>query len=147
MIGVHTTLGDRHFGAIATTAGSPDEGCPASDENNDRPNLKLMRALWTQEVIDYEGRWHRIPGAGINPLPVQRPIPVWIGGYVTATMDRIGRIGDGWFPQSQDGEFPGARVEVDLEHIARAARAATRRQSAWRRASGSIGSLATPGAR
>ena len=88
--------------------------------------IAVMRALWTEEVIDYEGRWHRIPDAGINPLPVQRPIPIWIGGYVAATMDRIGRIGDGWFPQSQDGEFPGATVEVDLERIARAARAAGR---------------------
>ena len=88
--------------------------------------IAVMRALWTQEVIDYEGRWHRIPDAGINPLPVQRPIPIWIGGYVAATMDRIGRIGDGWFPQSQVGEFPGAKVEVDLEHIERAARAAGR---------------------
>ena len=88
--------------------------------------IAVMRALWTQEVIDYEGRWHRIPDAGINPLPVQRPIPIWIGGYVAATMDRIGRIGDGWFPQSQVGESPGATVEVDLEHIERAARAAGR---------------------
>ena len=60
---------------------------------------------------------------------------------------RIGRIGDGWFPHSQVGEFPGAKVEVDLEHIALAARAATRRRSAWRRASGSTGSPATLGAR
>ena len=72
--------------------------------------IAVMRALWTEEVIDYEGRWHRIPDAGINPLPVQRPIPIWIGGYVAATMDRIGRIGDGWFPQSQVGEFPGAHA-------------------------------------
>ena len=72
--------------------------------------IAVMRALWTEEVIDYEGRWHRIPDAGINPLPVQRPIPIWIGGYVAATMDRIGRIGDGWFPQSQVGELPGAHA-------------------------------------
>ena len=88
--------------------------------------IAVMRALWTEAVVEYEGRWHRIPDAGINPLPVQRPIPVWIGGYVAATMDRIGRIGDGWFPQSQVGEVPGAEVEADLEHIARAARAAGR---------------------
>ena len=88
--------------------------------------IAVMRALWTEEVIDYEGRWHRIPDAGINPLPVQRPIPVWIGGYVAATMDRIGRIGDGWFPQSQRGEAPGARVHTDLDLIAHAARAAGR---------------------
>ncbi len=88
--------------------------------------IALMRALWTEEVVDFEGRWHRVPEAGINPLPVQRPIPVWIGGYVAATMERIGRMGDGWFPESQDGEAPGDKVKADLEQIARAARAAGR---------------------
>ena len=88
--------------------------------------IALMRALWTEEVVDFEGRWHRVPEAGINPLPVQRPIPVWIGGYVAATMERIGRMGDGWFPESQNGEAPGDKVKADLEQIARAARAAGR---------------------
>ena len=88
--------------------------------------IAVMRALWTEDVIDYEGRWHRVPEAGINPLPVQRPIPLWIGGYVPAAMDRIGRLADGWFPESQDGEAPGAKVEADLELIARAARNAGR---------------------
>ena len=37
--------------------------------------IAVMRALWTEEVIDYEGRWHRIPDAGINPLPVQSADP------------------------------------------------------------------------
>ena len=88
--------------------------------------IAVMRALWSDEVIDYEGRWHRIPAAGINPLPVQRPIPVWIGGYVPAAMERIGRLADGWFPESQEGEAPGAKVEADLALIARAARGAGR---------------------
>ena len=39
-----------------------------------------MRLLWTRELVSYEGRWHRVPGAGIKPLPVQQPIPVWDGG-------------------------------------------------------------------
>ena len=42
--------------------------------------IAVMRALWTQEVVDFQGRWHNITHAGINPLPVQRPIPIWIGG-------------------------------------------------------------------
>src|SRR6188474_2591636 len=42
--------------------------------------VSLMRALWTEPVVDFAGRWHRVPEAGINPLPVQRPIPVWFGG-------------------------------------------------------------------
>ena len=60
--------------------------------------IELMRALWTQEVVNFEGKYHRVTHAGINPLPVQRPIPVWIGGYAEAVLRRIGQIADGWFP-------------------------------------------------
>lgn len=58
--------------------------------------IEVMRALWTQEVVTFEGRWHKITAAGINPLPVQRPIPVWVGGTVEAVFRRAGRIADGW---------------------------------------------------
>ena len=61
--------------------------------------IALLRALWTEPVVDFEGRWHRVPDAGINPLPVQRPIPVWIGGQAEPVLRRIGVMGDGWFPQ------------------------------------------------
>ena len=61
--------------------------------------IAVLRALWTAPVVDFHGRWHSIPEAGINPLPVQRPIPIWIGGGNERTLKRIGRIGDGWFPQ------------------------------------------------
>ncbi|HET9000994.1 MAG TPA: LLM class F420-dependent oxidoreductase [bacterium] len=42
--------------------------------------VAVLRALWTQDVVTFHGRWHRIVQAGINPLPVQRPIPIWMGG-------------------------------------------------------------------
>jgi probable F420-dependent oxidoreductase len=58
--------------------------------------IKVLRALWTQETVTFEGRWHRIPDAGINPLPVQRPIPVWIGGESEVALRRAARIADGW---------------------------------------------------
>jgi probable F420-dependent oxidoreductase len=61
--------------------------------------IALLRALWTNPVVDFEGRWHRISEAGINPLPVQRPIPVWLGGQAEPVLRRIGAMGDGWFPQ------------------------------------------------
>ena len=61
--------------------------------------IAVMRALWTQEVVNFKGRWHQITDAGLNPLPVQRPIPLWLGGRAEAVVKRVGRLADGWFPQ------------------------------------------------
>ena len=61
--------------------------------------IALLRRLWTEELVDFEGEWHRVADAGINPLPAQRPIPVWIGGSAEAVIARVGRIADGWLPQ------------------------------------------------
>ena len=58
--------------------------------------VAVLRALWTQEVVDFNGRWHQINGAGLNPLPVQRPIPIWFGGSAEPVLRRIAQIGDGW---------------------------------------------------
>ena len=66
--------------------------------------IALLRALWSAPAITFEGRWERIIEAGITPLPVQRPIPIWIGGYAEATLRRVGRIGDGWFPWREPDE-------------------------------------------
>ena len=58
--------------------------------------IDLMRQLWTNELITYEGKWHKVTDAGILPLPIQRPIPVWLGGASDRTVRRIAAIGDGW---------------------------------------------------
>ncbi len=58
--------------------------------------VDLLRQLWTQPLVNFSGRWHTIPDAGINPLPVQKPIPIWFGGHAEAVIQRIARIGDGW---------------------------------------------------
>ncbi len=61
--------------------------------------IALLRALWTDKVVNFEGRWHRVTNAGLNPLPVQRPIPVWLGGGSNdAVLRRIARLADGWCP-------------------------------------------------
>ena len=72
--------------------------------------IALLRALWTAPSIAFEGRWETIVEAGIAPLPVQRPIPVWIGGYAEATLERVGRMGDGWFPWREPDETMRAAV-------------------------------------
>jgi len=58
--------------------------------------LDVMRRLWSEELLTYEGQWHRVPDAGLNPLPVQRPIPVWMGGESEAVLRRAARLADGW---------------------------------------------------
>jgi probable F420-dependent oxidoreductase len=72
--------------------------------------VELMRALWTEEVVSFDGRYHKVTHAGINPPPVQRPIPVWFGGGADRVVERIGRLGDGWFPQFQPDSAGQERI-------------------------------------
>ena len=60
--------------------------------------IELLRQLWTKSTVTFQGRWHKITDAGINPLPVQRPIPIWFGGSDERALRRLARLGDGWFP-------------------------------------------------
>ena len=58
--------------------------------------VALMRQLWTQPLVTFNGKWHTLPDVGLKPLPVQRPIPIWFGGSVEAAVKRLTRIADGW---------------------------------------------------
>ncbi len=60
--------------------------------------IQVMRQLWTQSLVSFDGHWHSIPDAGINPLPIQRPIPLWFGGHAEQALRRAARLGDGWMP-------------------------------------------------
>ncbi len=82
--------------------------------------IALLRALWAEPVIMFKGRWHTVDNAGIKPLPPRRSIPVWIGGYSEATLQRIGALGDGWFPWRPPSEDMRAQIER-LHGYARAA--------------------------
>lgn len=83
----------------------------------------LMRKLWTEEVVTFEGEYESVVGAGIAPLPVQRPIPVWMGtGPSGRALERAGRMADGWLSQVR----PGPQLDQALETLFAAARAAGR---------------------
>jgi probable F420-dependent oxidoreductase len=64
--------------------------------------VMLLRQFWTQPLVTFHGRWHNVSDAGLNPLPVQRPIPIWFGGQVEDVLKRTARMGDGWMPNSRD---------------------------------------------
>ena len=82
--------------------------------------IQVMRELWTKESVDFHGKWHDITHAGINPLPVQRPIPVWLGaGSPVApvppdvALRRVARIADGWCPNfGPDAEGRALQAKV-----------------------------------
>ncbi|MCX6020644.1 MAG: LLM class F420-dependent oxidoreductase [Chloroflexi bacterium] len=73
--------------------------------------VAVMRALWTEPLVTFNGKWHHIDDAGLNPLPVQRPIPIWMGGSNEAVLKRIGAIADGWFPLTPINDSTRAAVE------------------------------------
>lgn len=86
--------------------------------------LQLLKLLWTREIVDFEGRWDRVSGAGLNPLPVQRPIPVWIGAKALPgepVINRIGAQADGWFVLCSPEEFPGlnGRIQAAARNASR----------------------------
>ena len=60
--------------------------------------VQVLKKLWTQELVTFEGQWHTIPDAGLNPLPVQRPIPLWFGGHADPVLRRTAKMAEGWLP-------------------------------------------------
>jgi len=86
--------------------------------------IALMRQLWTNELSSFDGKWHRIDKAGIYPLPVQRPIPVWVGAILDPAIRRAAQIGDGWFfnPRVGPGEEAEAQIAIFREAATKAGR-------------------------
>ncbi len=74
--------------------------------------IELMRALWTEKSVDFRGKWHTVSEAGLNPMPVQQPIPVWMGGGQSELIQRrIARLADGWMPLMTPDDKGSAAME------------------------------------
>ena len=79
--------------------------------------IELLRSLWTEELVTFNGRWHKITDAGLNPLPIQRPIPIWMGGTSDRVLQRIGKLADGWYlPGGTDSKTVTPMIEKVKEH-------------------------------
>ena len=80
--------------------------------------MALLRLLWTQENVDFDGKWDLVSGAGIDPLPIQRPIPMWIGATavpIPRIRRRIAQLADGWFVLCSPDEFSNLRDDIFRE--------------------------------
>jgi probable F420-dependent oxidoreductase len=84
--------------------------------------VRLLRQLWQQPLVRFAGEWHQVPDAGLNPLPVQRPIPIWFGGHAEPALRRVAQMGDGWMPDYRRV----ADAQAALESIERYREAAGR---------------------
>jgi probable F420-dependent oxidoreductase len=60
--------------------------------------IEVMRRLWSESSVTFDGRYHTLKATGINPLPVQRPVPVWIGAHAEPGVKRACEIADGYLP-------------------------------------------------
>jgi alkanesulfonate monooxygenase SsuD/methylene tetrahydromethanopterin reductase-like flavin-dependent oxidoreductase (luciferase family) len=79
--------------------------------------IALLRRLWCEERVTFDGAGDRVEAVGIAPLPPTRPIPLWLGALAPPALRRVGRVADGWFPQVR----PGAGLEEAMAVVAAAA--------------------------
>ncbi len=109
--------------------------------------VELLRRLWTEESVTFEGTHEQVEGVGLRPMPIQRPIPIWFGGSAPKALRRIGRLADGWFPQArfgpdleqaiatvQNSARAGGRPPVPFEgriHVSAGAEGLAERLAAW----------------
>ena len=75
--------------------------------------IKVMRRLWTEDLVTFTGRFHDLQSVNISPPPVQRPIPVWFGGSSDPVVKRAAMLGDGWMPIMA----PDAEAEAKLDAL------------------------------
>lgn len=74
--------------------------------------IAVMKALWAQPLVDFEGKYHTIKHLGLNPLPTQ-PIALWMGGHADAVLRRVAESGDGWIVST----FSIDQIEPSVEKL------------------------------
>lgn len=60
--------------------------------------IQLLQQLWTQKLVTADARWHKLSDVGLNPMPLQQPIPIWFGGHHENVLRRVAKYAQGWMP-------------------------------------------------
>lgn len=84
--------------------------------------ITLLRELWTKPLVSFEGEWDTIIEAGLNPLPIQRPIPIWLGGHVDVVLRRVAWMADGWMPGFRTAEQAAPALKKLDQYLSEAGR-------------------------
>ncbi len=86
--------------------------------------VEVLRALWTQRLAPFNGEFDEIPEVGLNPRPIQQPIPIWIGAFDKRAVARAGRLADGWLmnPRMAAGNEAGDAIATFKEAATEAGR-------------------------
>ena len=79
--------------------------------------IALMRRLWTEPLVTFQGEFDRVDDAGISPLPLQQPIPVWFGGGADVVLKRMARLGDGWIPNTMPLDTAKSMVQKVRDYL------------------------------
>ena len=108
-------------GSTAPNFSSLMTGLRSTRGRRQAEQVELMRRLWTEDTFEYQGDFHTIDKAGINPRPSE-PVPIWFGASARVALERCGRLGDGWLPLGSPNDKSAAMLET-----IRAAREATGR--------------------
>jgi probable F420-dependent oxidoreductase len=108
------------------TANAPEWGATGHEAagRGARANeaLELMARLWSEERVTFRGRYYSCADASISPRPVQKPLPLWIGGSSPAAIRRTARLGTGWIAGIQTPEQVAPVVAAIREASRRAGR-------------------------
>lgn len=112
-LGIGVGTSEEEYGAMGQAFATRGARC---DEQ-----MQLLKRLWTEERVDFDGNWDQVRGAGLDPLPIQRPIPLWIGAKAVPSdpvVRRIGARADGWFVLCTPEQFPELRGRIADEALA-----------------------------
>ncbi len=92
--------------------------------------LRCLKAIWTDELVDYQGEFYRVPSAKIDPKPLQMPHPpILLGGAALPALQRAGRLSGGWISSSHADL---ASIDRSIQVVRDAAEAAGRDPSKLR---------------
>lgn len=110
-LGVGVGWNDVEYQALNSTF--EDRGARSAEQ------IEVLRLLWTEKCFTFEGKWHTLIGVGMNPLPVQKPVPIWLGGEADPVLKRVAKLADGWYLPSYLNEEQMAEKIAKLHGFAR----------------------------